>query len=222
MSELYIVRHAQASFGADNYDILSNKGHVQAEALGRALAIQGVRPDLYVIGTQRRHRETFEGIVKGMGLPEKPHEEHSGLNEFDFKGLLNAAHTNIPPTEGLHTDHRTHFRILRDTVLAWERGEIHEPPETWQEFTDRVKAARDSIARSSAKQVLAVSSGGAIGQMIAATLSAPQGEQIRLQLQMKNCAVNRFVYSDRSFYFHGYNETPHINAENQTELLTYS
>ncbi|MFK5981093.1 MAG: histidine phosphatase family protein [Rhizobiaceae bacterium] len=222
MSELYVVRHAQASFGADDYDVLSEKGHVQSEALGRALALQGVKPDLFVIGAQRRHRETFEGIVKGMGLPPQEREIHPGLNEFDFKGLLDAAHRHTPPIEGMHTDRRSHFRVLRDTVLAWERGDVDEPPESWQDFSGRVMDARISLARSGAEQVLAVSSGGAISQMIAAILSAPQGEQIRLQLQMKNCAVNRFVYSDRSIYFHGYNETPHINAENQDELLTYS
>ena len=35
MSELYLVRHAQASFGADNYDQLSDHGHQQSRWLGR-------------------------------------------------------------------------------------------------------------------------------------------------------------------------------------------
>ncbi len=30
MSELYLVRHAQASFGAANYDQLSDLGHQQS------------------------------------------------------------------------------------------------------------------------------------------------------------------------------------------------
>ena len=222
MPELYLIRHAQASFGAADYDVLSDKGHVQSEALGRALAAQGIEPDRFVIGAQRRHRETFEGIAKGMGISTPKHEIHSGLNEFDFKGLLDAAHRHTPPVEGMHTDRRNHFRILRDTVLAWERGEVDEPPETWKEFSDRVLEARVFLTRSGAEKVLAVSSGGAISLMIAATLSTAPGEQIKLQLQMKNCAVNRFVFSERSFYFHGYNETPHINATNQDELLTYS
>lgn len=221
MSELFIVRHAQASFGAADYDVLSDKGHVQSEMLGKAMALQGIVPDVVVMGAQRRHRETLEGILKGMGTTGLKPEIHAGLNEYEFKGLLDACHKTNPP-EGMHDDRRSHFRILRDTVLAWQRGEVENPPELWSEFVARVEEARQFLCRSGAKRVLAVSSGGAISQMIAAALSTPPDEQIKLQLQMKNCAVNRFVYSDRSFNFHGYNETPHISAENESTYLTYS
>lgn len=37
MSELYLVRHAQASFGAANYDQLSDLGHRQSRWLGEHL-----------------------------------------------------------------------------------------------------------------------------------------------------------------------------------------
>ncbi|SEP84693.1 histidine phosphatase family protein [Thalassovita taeanensis] len=222
MPELYVVRHAQASFGAANYDVLSDLGHKQSIALGQALAAQGVRPDAFVIGQQRRHRETFEGIAKGMGLDPEDAEIHSGLNEFDFKSLLNARFRHGAAPKNMHTDRTAHFRTLRDTVLAWQRDEITDPPETWAQFTARVEAARQALARQGTKQLLAVSSAGAIGQLVASTLQAPDAQQIKLQLQMKNCAVNRFVYSDHSFYLHGFNETPHINAANADEMLTYS
>ncbi|MEC8667907.1 MAG: histidine phosphatase family protein, partial [Pseudomonadota bacterium] len=34
MPTLYLIRHGQASFGADDYDVLSPIGHEQARALG--------------------------------------------------------------------------------------------------------------------------------------------------------------------------------------------
>ncbi|MEY8840214.1 histidine phosphatase family protein, partial [Cribrihabitans sp. XS_ASV171] len=37
MAELLVIRHAQASFGADNYDLLSELGHRQSQAVGAAL-----------------------------------------------------------------------------------------------------------------------------------------------------------------------------------------
>ena len=222
MPELYLIRHAQASFGAANYDLLSDLGHEQSVALGKALALQGVEPDALFIGAQRRHRETLEGILKGMGRDPQQAEMHAGLNEFDFKNLLDAHYRDRPAPEHMHNERKTHFRTLRDTVLAWQRDEITNPPESWAEFTARVEAARRAIIASGARTILAVSSGGAIGQMIAATLNTPSDQQIRLQLQMKNCAVNRFVFSERSFYLHGFNETPHITAANADPLLTYS
>ena len=37
MSKIYFFRHAQASLGSDNYDILSKKGELQALYLGKYL-----------------------------------------------------------------------------------------------------------------------------------------------------------------------------------------
>lgn len=222
MPELYLIRHAQASFGAANYDVLSDLGHEQSFALGQALVVQGVTPDALFIGAQRRHRETLEGILKGMGRDPEQAEILPGLNEFDFKNLLDAHYRGRPAPENMHSERKSHFRTLRDTVLAWQRDEIENPPETWAQFSGRVEAARQAILDSKAQTIVAVSSGGAIGQMIAATLQTPSEHQIKLQLQMKNCAVNRFVFSDSNFYLHGFNETPHITAANADPLLTYS
>lgn len=222
MPQLFLIRHAQASFGAANYDVLSDLGHEQSVELGKALAVQGVQPDALFIGAQRRHRETLEGILTGMGRDPEDAQILPGLNEFDFKNLLDARYRDGGAPENMHSERKSHFRTLRDTVLAWQRDEISNPPETWAEFTGRVEAARQAITASGGKTILAVSSGGAIGQMVAATLQTPPEEQIKLQLQMKNCAVNRFIFSDRSFYLHGFNETPHITAANADPLLTYS
>ena len=37
MTTIYLIRHGQASFGAANYDQLSNKGEQQATLLGSIL-----------------------------------------------------------------------------------------------------------------------------------------------------------------------------------------
>ena len=68
MGELYLIRHAQASFGAEDYDKLSELGHEQSVALGKALSQHGVMPEAWVMGDMRRHRETLEGIARGMGV----------------------------------------------------------------------------------------------------------------------------------------------------------
>ncbi|WP_137702747.1 histidine phosphatase family protein [Marimonas lutisalis] len=221
MAELYLVRHAQASFGAANYDKLSTLGHEQSRELGRALRAQGAAPTAFFIGDMVRHRETLDGILEGLGLTAEP-EIHTGLNEFDFTNLLDAKYPAGTGPENMHTERKSHFRTLRDTVLEWEQGGIPDARESWADFTARVEDARRTIMTPDHKQVLAVSSGGAIARMISHLLECGPGQQIKLQLQMKNCAVNRFVYSSRSVYLHGFNETPHINAANEERLLTYS
>ena len=118
----------------------------------------------------RRHRETIEGIAQGMGASNPAPLIHSGLNEFDFTGLLNACYFGQPAPDNMHNDRKTHFRLLRQTVLAWQRNEIENPPETWDAFVNRIEAARQFIVAQDGQKGLALSSGGAIGQMVAATL----------------------------------------------------
>ena len=55
MGILLLVRHGQASWGAENYDQLSEIGWEQGRILGRALAERGIQPDLVVSGGMQRH-----------------------------------------------------------------------------------------------------------------------------------------------------------------------
>jgi broad specificity phosphatase PhoE len=54
MGNLYLVRHGQASFGADDYDQLSARGHQQSVRLGAYFAQQGLRFDALITGTLKR------------------------------------------------------------------------------------------------------------------------------------------------------------------------
>ena len=211
MGEILLIRHAQASFGAADYDRLSALGHRQAEALGRALS--GTEVGTAFVGEQRRHRETWDGMAPALGLDGEP-RVHPGLNEFDFGGLLAAAGRE----EAATTDRRTHFRALRDAVLAWQRGEVERPPETWDAFAARVAEARAALV--AAAPCVAVSSGGAIAQMVAMTLRAPPDGMIELQLQMRNCAVSRLIAGRRDVHLHSFNEGSRAPAD--ADLVSYA
>src|SRR5581483_4845673 len=87
MAELYLVRHGQASFGAANYDQLSERGVQQSVWLGEYFAQRRITFDRVICGTLRRHEQTVDGIRLGMGHPNLSYEQHAGLNEYDFQGL---------------------------------------------------------------------------------------------------------------------------------------
>ncbi len=72
MSILHLVRHGQASFGADDYDNLSPTGIQQSIELGKALAKQQSTFDYVIVGPHRRHMQTFEGIKGGLCLKKSP------------------------------------------------------------------------------------------------------------------------------------------------------
>ena len=69
MGEVVLVRHGQASFGAEDYDRLSPLGHQQSAWLGEYFVAHGMAFDTVWRGQLRRHRETAEGIATAMALP---------------------------------------------------------------------------------------------------------------------------------------------------------
>ena len=45
MPALYLIRHGQASFGAEDYDQLSDLGMRQSQHVGEYFSAQGIQPD---------------------------------------------------------------------------------------------------------------------------------------------------------------------------------
>ncbi|WP_015063237.1 histidine phosphatase family protein [Sulfitobacter guttiformis] len=216
MAELIVIRHGQASFGAENYDVLSDLGRAQSRAAGEWLRRAQWHPDRIVTGTLERQIDT----ASEMGFDPVP-EQHPGLNEYDFGNLLEARFPEGLP-ELVNADRKVHFRTLRETVFAWQRGEIDNPYESWEQFATRVEAARAFALDTTAKRVLVVSSGGVIGQMVAASLQAPAEHMMNLNLQIKNAAMTRFMFSGSLFSLNEFNSTPHYATPEGANLMSYS
>lgn len=216
MAELLVVRHAQASFGADNYDQLSDLGHRQSELAGAALRDAGWVPDRLVTGTLMRQHET----LASMGFDVAP-ETHAGLNEYDFDDLLSVKFNGDVPDPVRH-DRKTHFRTLRETIFDWQAGGLVGARETWAEFAARVADARAFATDTAARRVLVISSGGPIGQLVATTLDAPTAQMVALNLQAKNTGMTRFFFSRTAFFLNEFNTTPQFATQTNADLLTYS
>ncbi len=88
MSKLYFFRHGQASLGADNYDMLSDKGKLQAEHLGTYLLSQKLHFDKIYVGPLTRQIDTYQQVKqvyqkRHSSLPESRQivglREHQGI-----------------------------------------------------------------------------------------------------------------------------------------------
>ncbi|KIN70198.1 Phosphoglycerate mutase family protein [Sulfitobacter noctilucicola] len=216
MSELLVIRHGQASFGHDDYDVLSDLGHQQAEAVGALLREMAWVPDRLVTGTLKRQRDTLTSMGFAGGG-----EEHAGFNEYDFGDLLQARFRGDVP-DLVKGDRRTHFRTLRETVFEWQDASFDGASETYAEFAARVEAARAFACDTDAKRVLVVSSGGVIGQMTAVALGADRRHMMELNLQIKNTAMTRFVFNGARCSLNEFNATPHFMTPEGAKLLSYS
>ena len=61
-----------------------------------------------------------------------------------------------------------------------------------------------------------------IGQLVARALQAPNAMMMEVNLQVKNTAINKFVFSGPRFFLHEFNSTPHLSGPHRKDLLTYS
>ncbi len=128
MGTLCLVRHGQASFGADDHDQPSALGHRPAARLGQYWRDRRLPFGAVPTSTLRRHTHTFNGIAEGpqrgtatavpapLPLP--------GLNAYDSLALLRTLHSEPPlvPDSTPPERHRQDFRLLCDALAQWLAG----------------------------------------------------------------------------------------------------
>lgn len=220
MAELILVRHGQASFGADDYDKLSELGWRQSRWLGEHFAARGAAFDRVVRGSLRRHAETLAGIAEGMGRALEGGED-ARLNEYDSHALLSAHLKGKPMPKG--ADRREHFRILREAMYAWTDGTLAGAPhEPFAEFRGRVLGALGELRRGSAKRVLVVSSGGPISTILAEVLGMPLRGVVDLNLQTRNTGITELQAGATRIHCVSFNNVPHLERPDRAGALTYS
>lgn len=223
MAEFYLVRHGQASFGAANYDKLSELGWRQARWLGEHWRAAGLEFDRVLCGDLVRHRETAQGICEGLGLDDSQLAIHPQLNEFDFRGVMAAYGERDPqsvPAQGAARS--DYYRFLRKAMHAWAAGEI-SPRESWAAFEARVAEMLDLLGGSPrGGRELVVSSGGAIAMMVRQVLGAGAESVAQLNMQIKNTGVSRFFSGSGGVSLHSFNHVPHLETDTRQEFITYS
>jgi len=142
MGTLYLVRHGQASFGADDYDVLSDLGYRQALRLGEYFKYKGIRFDAAFTGTLQRQVKTFEGICAGAGLPLQA-TQFAGLNEYDSQAVIAAIHPHKLEKASTPELYRHHFRLLKDGLKQWMAALVS--PRGMPEYTDFVSDPKNSF-----------------------------------------------------------------------------
>ena len=223
MAELFLVRHAQAAFGTDDYDRLTELGHGQARWLGEYFAERGTRFDRVLSGTLRRHRETLAGIAEthsGLAAP----EEVEALNEYRADALITAyqAARGLRPVEH-GADRRTHFRLLREVLYAWAEGGLRtdaHPP--FAAFAAGLRATLQRIQDAAAERVLVVSSGGPISTLVGAVLELAPRMVMNLNLQTRNSAISELAFNARTVHFVSFNTIPHLDRPGRRDAITYA
>lgn len=222
MGMLYLVRHGQASFGSHDYDRLSELGHRQCRALGEHFRSMGTRFDVVLMGTLRRHRETYDGIAEGLGQRLEP-ELLPGLNEYDPEAVVRAVHQGEIARPTTPEAVRQHFRLLREGLIAWMEGRSAPagmPPHA--DFTAGVAAALARSREQPDAQVLVVSSGGPISVAVGLVLGLGPEAIVELNLRIRNSAVTELVASPKRHSLLSFNTLPHLHQPGLADWVTYA
>ena len=94
MSELFMIRHGQASFGEKNYDRLSPTGVLQAELVAEHWVRIGKRIDAVYVGGMKRQIDTAEALVsayKKNRIPVTQIISDESFDEYDSASVFEAS-----------------------------------------------------------------------------------------------------------------------------------
>jgi broad specificity phosphatase PhoE len=218
MGMVLLVRHGQASFGADDYDVLSEVGDRQGRVLGEWLAASGLEPGAVLHGAMRRQRDTARGMVEAAGWRVEPGLDE-GWNEFDHIGVI----TRSPDLAADFQDRRAFQRAFEDATARWSGGAFdHEYDEAWPDFIGRVRAALGRACDRDGVTVV-VTSGGPIAAACA-TLVDPDASPAELPRLWNhfntvtvNSGVTRVLVGSTGRRLLTFNEHAHLPRE----LVTY-
>ncbi|MDX2485035.1 MAG: histidine phosphatase family protein [Pseudodonghicola sp.] len=220
MSLITLIRHGQANTTARNevdYDRLSPLGKQQAQWLGAHLRTSSsdgghIRGRVYC-GTLTRHQETAQAMGLGVQLVCDPRLNE--LEYFTLAQLMEQQHGVAIPA-----DREEFITHLPRVFLAWQRGEIAHPPESFEQFETRVREAMTEIA-AGAGPATVVTSGGLIAMAMRQVLGLDIASMARMALAIMNTSVHRLFPIGDTLSPVLFNAVPHLEAPERHYAQTH-
>jgi len=239
MSELILVRHGQATFGAETYDQLSGLGFEQVRKLAAHWRETGETFDCLYCGSLRRQRETageLRGLVRGIdqGEADWPRID-AAFNEYDGDPLIRsylrdfAADGGFDPVpEWPVRDHKLFQRLFEAAAAKWIAGALEpvgdDPDfERWPDFQRRVHLAIEGVMarHSGGSRVLVATSGGVIALALQRVLRHPDSAAIATNWMVHNSSVSRIRYGGGRISLMQFNALPHLERPEAQSMITY-
>ena len=225
MSEFYLVRHGQASFGAKNYDKLSELGHQQARWLGEYFTTRDIKFSQVFMGDMVRHRETTQGILDGSSQSPTVTID-TGFNEFNFQNIGNS-YLSLNPQSSLPENPKPadFYRLLKQAMYAWSEDLLPKDTleESWLDFKNRVQDSLHTVChQDSDKPILIVSSGGAISMLLSLVLGLDAKQVIELNMQVRNTSFSHFYFNKSNIRLSSFNNIPHLDSLDRLDSITFS
>jgi broad specificity phosphatase PhoE len=225
MPTILLVRHAQASFGSADYDVLSEVGAEQTRLLAAALARRELNVTRISCGSARRQLDTAAEYARQAGIEIEVDER---WNEYETDQVL-MHHGGAPAgLDGVGPEGREitsrEFQAVLDTALEeWAAsGEGTPASQSWPTFLESRNGALEDLAAGlgSGETGVVFTSGGVIAAICARLLGDRAELFPRLNRVLVNSGITKLAVGRAGTSLITFNEHAHID-EGGGALLTY-
>ncbi|MFL2639046.1 MAG: histidine phosphatase family protein [Flavobacteriaceae bacterium] len=232
MSKLFFFRHAQASLGKENYDVLSKKGELQAAELGKFLTNNNMKFDKIYVGELRRQQHTYE-IVKEIFEKKRLHiPSPTILKELNEHQATEAMKIHLPNM--INSDpyinklwkeiEKEPSKKNGNLMLGFEyflnkwidNKIIVKRVVPWTDFRKNVNRGLKKILINTKKseKIGVFTSGGTISSITGYCLKIKDEKRIAsLNFSIRNTSFSTFLYSKKQFNLLSFNELPHLKKD---------
>jgi broad specificity phosphatase PhoE len=239
MGTIWLIRHGQACFGADEYDVLSTTGFRQAEALGRYFARSKTGFDAVYTGTLKRQADTARramALACNASSPTRQSPWEPAIlpefNEYDFMAIINSQLPALvaedpsfrEKSQKIFTDDATFVALFSILFKRWTSGQYDIPgAETFEQYRTRIHRGISRIIaeNGTGRQIAVFTSGGVIAVMVQRALNLSMAVTMEMGWQICNASITRFVYDENKLTMAGFNSVAHLRMDPDQDLITY-
>ncbi|MGA8987263.1 histidine phosphatase family protein [Aeromicrobium sp.] len=212
MGSVHLVRHGQASWGSDDYDVLSPVGVQQSVGLGTSWEASGWAPASVVAGSMKRHAQTAIAAIDASGQGDG-YDIDAGWDEYDHLAIARAH-----DPRALTKDPKAFQRLLNLALDEWIAGR-GDHAETYENFTARVMASFAAVAGDAGpgRSVAVFTSGGPIALVASHLLSGDGALFQRLNDVVINASITTVIVGSTGPRLLAFNESTHLPRD----LITF-
>lgn len=206
MGALHLIRHGQASWGADDYDELSERGLRQSALLGMAWEASDWSPTSAISGSMRRHTQTAIAAIDASGRDSDMgggYDVDAGWDEYDHRAFVSGLPPDVTPRE---------FQPYLDAALAsWMDGSA-EADVAYGDWHGGILGSLDrALAAAGPGQHVAVfTSGGPIATVVSHLLAGDDSLFVRLNAVIVNASVTTVINGSTGPRVLSFNEHAHL------------
>ncbi|MDE0952295.1 MAG: histidine phosphatase family protein [Halioglobus sp.] len=216
MATLYLIRHGQASFGAENYDKLSELGCRQAHIAGEYFRDYGIQFDAVYSGDLSRQRETARLAIASQPQ-EVPHHIDARFNEIkndeQLKYLLPEVVKRDPKIQALVEKNlkasKDYQKLIEAVFNYWVTPACDDARiQSWANFSGGARQALQDVMQEqgSGKTIGIFTSGGTVATLVAQILGLSGEQTYQLYEPIFNCSVTQLFYNGSKVSLSYYND----------------